>query len=143
MEVISRNLENYQVEITAGSHTFHSDEPVHDGGDDSGPNPYALLLGALGACKVITVQMYAQRKGWSLETVKVNLKTYKVHARDCEDCDSDPSAKVDIIECEISFDGDLTNEQIHRLTEISERCPVHRTLTGETKIRTRLSVAYA
>ena len=66
----------------------------------------------------------------------MDLDTRKVHAKDCEDCESDPDARVDIIECQISFSGDLTPEQIARLTEISKRCPVHRTLTSETKIRT-------
>ena len=135
MSIIARNSTNVQVEVTAGRHRFVSDEPIGVG-DDAGPDPYALLLSALGACKVITVQMYARRKGWSLEDVQVDLDTRKVHAKDCEDCESDPDARVDIIECQISFSGDLTPEQIARLTEISKRCPVHRTLTSETKIRT-------
>jgi putative redox protein len=92
----------------------------------------------LGACKVITVQMYARKKGWPLEGVEVSLSTYKVHAKDCEDCESDPNAKIDVIECEIGFQGELSSEQIQRLAEISERCPVHRTLVSETRIHTRL-----
>ena len=135
MSIIARNSTNVQVEVTSGRHRFVSDEPIGVG-DDAGPDPYALLLSALGACKVMTVQMYARRKGWSLEDVQVDLDTRKVHAKDCEDCESDPDARVDIIECQISFSGDLTPEQIARLTEISKRCPVHRTLTSETKIRT-------
>ncbi|MCK4898517.1 MAG: OsmC family protein [Anaerolineales bacterium] len=135
MSIIARNSTNVQVKISAGRHRFVSDEPIGVG-DDAGPDPYALLLSALGACKVMTVQMYARRKGWSLEDVQVDLDTRKVHAKDCEDCESDPDARVDIIECQISFSGDLTPEQIARLTEISKRCPVHRTLTSETKIRT-------
>jgi putative redox protein len=137
MSIQARNLENYQVEINAGRHRWISDEPVGVG-DDAGPNPYDLLLGALGACKVITVQMYARKKGWHLEGVQVALQTYKIHAKDCEDCESDPNARIDVIECEIGFQGELSPEQIQRLVEISERCPVHRTLTSETKIRTRL-----
>ncbi len=143
MKVSARSLKNYQVEIAVGNHVYRSDEPIPDGGDDTGPNPYALLLGALGACKIITVRMYAQRKGWPLEDVAVDLSTYKIHAKDCEDCESDPNAKVDIVECEIKFKGDLTPEQIQRLKEISERCPVHRTMTSETKIRTAIPVALA
>jgi putative redox protein len=84
----------------------------------------------------MTIQMYAQRKGWVVEGVQIKLSTHKVHARDCEDCESDPNAKVDIIETELSFEGDLTPEQIDRLAWIAGRCPVHRTLTSETKIRT-------
>jgi len=137
MNVIARHKENLQVEITAGAHQFLADEPMGFG-DDAGPNPYELLLSALGSCKVITVQMYARRKNWQLEGVQVSLNIDKVYARDCEDCESNPNAKVDIIKCQISFQGDLTPEQLQRLTEISERCPVHRTLTSETKIHTQL-----
>ena len=135
MNIIARSSKNVQVQITVGRHQFLADEPLGVG-DDAGPDPYALLLSALGACKVMTVRMYAQRKGWPLEDVQVSLDTRKVHAKDCEDCESDPNARVDIIHCSISFQGDLTQEQIGRLTEISEKCPVHRTLTSETKIRT-------
>jgi putative redox protein len=135
MKVTARSLTGYQVELTAGNHRFIADESVGDG-DDAGPDPYGLLLAALGACKVMTVQMYARRKKWPLEDVEVKLSTRKVHARDCEDCESDPNARVDIIETELSFQGDLTPEQIGRLADIANRCPVHRTLTTETKIRT-------
>ena len=138
MNIIARSSKNFQVQIVAGRHQFVADEPLGVG-DDVGPDPYALLLSSLGACKVMTVQMYAQRKGWLLEAVQVILDTRKVHAKDCEDCESDPNARVDIIHCLISFKGDLTAEQIERLTDISEKCPVHRTLTSETKIRTMIS----
>lgn len=138
MPITARSLKNYQVEIDAGNHQFIADEPVSAGGDDAGPSPYDYLLSALAGCKIITVQMYAQRKGWPLEGVEVRLSHTKIHAKDCQDCESDPSAKVDVIETEISFQGDLDEEQLTRLTEISKRCPVHRTLTSETKIRTKL-----
>jgi putative redox protein len=137
MGVIARSIKNYQVDISTGNHQWVADEPFGVG-DDTGPNPYELLLGALGACKVITVQMYARRKGWPLEGVRVALGISRIHAKDCEDCESDPDAKIDVIECEIGFQGELAPEQIQRLVEISERCPVHQTLTSETKIRTRL-----
>lgn len=137
MKVIARNLQNMQVEIMAGSHTLLADEPPGVG-DDAGPDPYALLLSALGACKVMTVMMYVRRKGWSLENIVVCLETYKMHAKDCEDCESNPDARVDIIEVSLKLQGDLTPEQIQRLEEISEHCPVHRTLTGEIKIRTKV-----
>ncbi len=134
MIVTARSLTGYQVEIISGSHRFVADESV-GAGDDAGPDPYGLLLAALGACKVMTVQMYARRKEWPLEGAEVNLTIHKIHARDCEDCESDPNARVDIIEAELTFHGDLTPEQISRLAQIADRCPVHRTLTSETKIR--------
>ncbi len=137
MAVTGRSLKNLQVEIIAGNHEWVADEPVGLG-EDAGPNPYDLLLGALAACKVMTCHMYADRKGWPLQAVEVHLDTRKMYARDCEDCESDPNAKVDVIECMIRFQGELDEEQVRRLTEISERCPVHRTLTSETRIRTTL-----
>lgn len=136
MKVHAQLLENLKVEIQADGHKLRSDEPVDAGGDGTGPDPYGLLLSALGACKVITVQMYARRKEWPLQGVSVSLNTHKVHAKDCEDCESDPDARVDIIEVEIEFEGELDEDQRARLAEISDRCPVHRTLTNEVKIRT-------
>jgi putative redox protein len=137
VSVIARNGSNYQVEITNGRHQFLTDEPLGVG-DDLGPTAYEFLLSALAACKIVTVQLYAQRKGWPLQDVRVKMDIKKVHARDCEDCASDPNARVDLIECLIEFEGQLTPEQIDRLTQISERCPVHRTLTSETVIRTQV-----
>jgi putative redox protein len=137
MKVTARHIRDMQVEISAGKHTLLADEPSGFG-DDTGPDPYALLLSALGSCKVMTVMMYARRKGWPLSGVEVQLETYKLHAKDCEDCETDPNAKVDIIEVELKFEGDLTSEQIQRLEEMSKRCPVHRTLTGDVKIRTHV-----
>lgn len=137
MRIYAKSLENYQVEIKAGAHTVLADEPVDAGGDDRGPNPYDYLLAALASCKIITVHMYANRKDWPLEGVELGMDIQRVHAEDCEDCESNPNARVDIIETEIRFLGDLDQAQRDRLLEISERCPVHRTLTSETKIRTK------
>ncbi len=138
MLVKGKTKGGFQVELEADGHELLADEPVDSGGDDAGPNPYALLLSALAACKVMTAHMYADRKKWPLEAVNVALSTHKVHAEDCEDCESEEGAKVDIIEVEIGFEGDLDQAQLDRLTEISERCPVHRTMISETVIRTKL-----
>jgi putative redox protein len=135
MRIIARSSKNLQVEIVAGRHQFIADEP-EGVGDDVGPNPYDLLLSALGACTVMTVQMYARRKNWPLTGVEARLHTFKIHARDCDDCATDSKARVDIIEREMIFQGELSAEQRARLLEIAERCPVHRTLTTETRIRT-------
>jgi putative redox protein len=137
MDISVRSIKNYQVEITAGNHQWVADEP-EGVGDDAGPNPYELLLGALGSCKAITVQMYARRKGWKLEGVQVFLEISRIHSTDCENGLSDPDARIDFVECEIGFTGELSEDQIKRLVEISERCPVHRTLTNRTIIRTSL-----
>lgn len=140
MAITARSIENFQVEINAQNHTIMADEPVEVGGDDVGPNPYDLLLSSLAACKIITVQMYARRKKWPLAGVELNMSTSKIHSKDCEDCESDPNARVDIIDTEIRFLGDLDEDQIGRLKDISEKCPVHRTLMSETKIRTKVLV---
>lgn len=137
MRVSARSVGGYKVEISAGVHTFLTDEPVGIG-DDAGPGPYDLLLSALAGCKIMTVLMYARRKEWPLEGVEVKLSTSRMHARDCEDCESDPSALIDLIEVDISFEGQLEADQVSRLAEIADRCPVHRTLTSETVIRSRV-----
>jgi putative redox protein len=137
MKLTAQSLTNFQVRIETGRHEFIADEPLGIG-DDAGPDPYSLLLSSLAACTIMTVQMYARRKNWPLEDVELSLSTHKVHAKDCEDCESDPNARVDVIERQISFKGDLTADQIDRLSDIASKCPVHRTLTSETVIRTEV-----
>ncbi len=140
MAIKAQSIENFQVEINVNNseHIVRVDEPIAVGGDNTGPTPYDMLLGALSACKIVTTQMYARRKQWPLEGVEVNMSTRKVHAKDCETAESDPNARIDVIDTEIRFLGDLDEEQIERLKEISERCPVQRTLTSETIIKTTL-----
>jgi putative redox protein len=136
MTVTARSLQNLQVQIQASNHHILADEPLTAGGEDKGPNPYDLLLSSLAACKVMTVHLYARRKQWPVETVSITLNHRQIAANECSDCQTKGLAKVDIIECEISFEGDLDEDQIRRLADIADRCPIHRTLTSETKIRT-------
>ncbi len=128
----------YVQNISIGPHALKSDEPVEVGGNDAGPGPYELLLAALGACANITVRMYAERKGWPLQGVHVELSWAKVCAEDCAG-DKTEAKMVDGIEMEISFFGELSEDQRRRLTEIANRCPVHRTLSSQVQIRTRLA----
>ena len=137
MKITAMSSTNVQVRIKTGRHEIIADEPL-DVGDDAGPDPYGLLLSSLAACTIMTVQMFARRKNWPLEDVELSLSTHKVHAKDCEDCESDPNARVDIIDRQVSFKGDLSPDQIDRLTDIASKCPVHRTLTSETVIRTEV-----
>jgi len=130
----------YVQKITVGSHVLLADEPGEVGGADAGPNPYELLLAALGACAGITVQMYADRKQWPLEEAHIVLSWARVHAKDCAECDTEVGM-VDGIEMEISFSGDLSEDQRRRLTEIANKCPVHRTLSSPIQIHTRLARA--
>jgi uncharacterized OsmC-like protein len=122
--------------ISVGQHRLQADEPTSAGGQDAAPTPYELLLAALGACKAITVRMYAKRKGWPLQGVQLNLSHAKVHAADCANCDSGGSL-IDQIDVEIKLQGALSAEQRRILLAIAEKCPVHRTLTSQVQIRSR------
>ncbi len=86
----------------------------------------------------MTLALYARRKQWSLEAVTVRLQHSRIHAVDCAECET-KEGMLDRIEREILLDGDLTHDQRTRLLEMAERCPVHRTLTSEINIRTRLA----
>lgn len=131
--VTVRSINRYQQEIIAGDHIIFADEPTDVGGDDTGPNPYELLLGALGSCKAITVTMYAQRKGWDLQGVEVDLTHSKDYAADCEAC-ADKDVKLDRITVKIAFKGNLDDDQRLKLKEISKRCPIHQTLISKIDI---------
>ena len=125
--------------VSVGGHYLAADEPAAIGGADSGPTPYDLLLAGLGACTSITVRMYAERKGWPLRLVTVRLRHRRIHASDCADCEMQ-TGRLDHIERELQFDGELTGEQRARLLEIAERCPVHRTLHSEVLVSTTQAV---
>ena len=128
----------FQQRITTGRHTLVADEPEGAGGMDTGPGPYDLLLAALGACSAMTVRLYAERKGWPLERVTVLLRHAKIHASDCADCETKGDARIDTIDKRLTLEGPVDAEQRTRLVEIAGRCPVHRTLESEVKIRTAL-----
>jgi putative redox protein len=127
----------YTQQIDAGRHQLVADEPQPIG-DDAGPNPYDLLLAALGSCTSMTVRMYADRKGWPLERVRVTLQHSRIHAEDCAECET-TKGWVSHIDRTIELTGDLDEEQRQKLLAIAERCPVHQTLTSEVNVSTTLA----
>jgi putative redox protein len=124
------NLQN-RVQYNDGQDEMIIDEPAGLGGDGAGPDPYTLLLAALGGCISMTVTLYARRKGWPLERVTVRLRQQRIHARDCVECERSKEGFVHRIERSVTVEGDLTDEQRTRLQEIAHKCPVHKTLTSE------------
>ena len=124
--------------ISAHGHRLRADEPVEVGGTDSGPGPYDFLLAGLGACTAMTLRLYAERKKWPLENAEVTLRHSKIHAEDCADCET-KAGMLDHIERVIRLVGPLDAEQKVRLMEIADKCPVHRTLTSEIKIATKIA----
>ena len=134
-EVIVTSQQNLRNEVRYGSgHTLITDEPSEIGGEDLGPDPYSLLLAALGSCISMTVRLYARRKNWPLEQVVVRLRQNRIHAKDCQECNQNTEGYVHRIERSVSFTGDLTGQQRERLQEISHKCPVHKTLSSQIVI---------
>ncbi|MDZ7808171.1 MAG: OsmC family protein [Gracilimonas sp.] len=131
--------ETYKTTLTAGKHELIADEPKSvKGGTDAGPDPYDYLLMGLGSCTLMTVKMYAERKGWELDDIYLELRHNKRHGEDCAECDN-PKSKLDHIEKELIVKGDLSQEQLDKLLEISKKCPVHRTLMSDITIESTLS----
>ena len=124
----------YSTDLRARTHGWVADEPKRLGGEDLGPSPYEHLLASLGACTAMTLRMYADRKGWPLEGVDLQLRHSRRHAQDLADCD-ECDRRLDVIDRSIQLTGPLDAGQETRLMEIADRCPVHRTLEGGVVIR--------
>ena len=136
--LVRGSASGFTQDITAGRHRLTSDEALGAGGNDAGPDPYALLLAALGSCTSMTLGAYARRKGIPLVAVAVRLRHAKIHAEDCTHCET-RGGLIDRIEREIELEGPIDDEDRARLLEIASKCPVHRTLTSEIDIVTRLA----
>ena len=137
-QVVVRETGNgkFQNMVTVGPHGLLADEPVAAGGEDTGPGPYDFLLAGLGACKSMTMRLYADRKSFPLERATVTLRHGRIHAQDCAECET-KEGMLDQIEVEIGLQGALDADQRKRIVEIADKCPVHRTLTSEIRIVTR------
>ena len=131
-EVTVTSIMGLQNEVRYGEgQTLIIDEPKGLGGEGVGPDPYTLLLSALGGCISMTVTLYARRKGWPLSRVTVRLRQGRIHAKDCTECAANTEGFVHRIERAVTVEGDLTDEQRARLQEIAHKCPVHKTLTSQ------------
>jgi len=134
-DVIVTSLANLQNEVRYGAgHVLLTDEPLSAGGEDAGPDPYTLLLAALGSCISMTTMLYARRKAWPVERVRVHLRQQRIHGKDCQECVEKPEGFIHKIERRVSLEGDLTEDQLGRLQEIAHKCPVHKTLTSQIVI---------
>jgi len=123
----------FTTEIKAGKHSLLADESESVNSEDFGPSPYQLLSSSLAACKVMTMQMYARRKGWNLDEAIVHINFKRNYTVDCKDCESGEK-KIDQFDCSIELQGDLDDDQRKRILEIADRCPVHKTLSPSVSI---------
>ena len=127
--------EGTEVPIEARQFSWRADEPLQVGGIDTGPTPYELLLGSLAACTATTLRLYANHKGFPLAGVGVRLAFDRVHADDCEDCDTRSDGWIDRIQSNVTIRGRFDDAQRKRLGQVAQRCPVHKTLTNGVEIR--------
>ncbi|MDQ3253528.1 MAG: OsmC family protein, partial [Acidobacteriota bacterium] len=134
-EVTVASLTNLRNEVSYGvGKVFITDEPSALGGEDAGPDPYTMLLSALGSCISMTITLYARRKVWPLERVTVRLRQQRIYAKDCTECETTTDGFVQRIERAVTLEGNLSDEQRARLQEIAHKCPVHKTLMSEIVI---------
>lgn len=120
-----------QTKITTRHHTYYSDEPESAGGTDTMVSPVEMTMGALGACVAMTIKLYAERKGWPLEGVDVELEVERFRGRDYPDYDGNERYVHEIRE-RVTLHGDLSDEQKSRMMEIGGKCPVHRIISTPT-----------
>jgi putative redox protein len=130
MRAVARQREKFTHDVKTGDHTLTVDEPVEAGGQDEGPSPQELLAAALASCTAVTMEMYAQRKGWDTSGLTVDVQ-YTPAERGCP-------TKFELV---LKMPPHLDEEQIERLQVIAAKCPVHRTLEGEVMFDERVELA--
>jgi putative redox protein len=138
--VTVKSLQNLSQLVVTPGHAFVADEPA-DVGDDLGPNPYELLLAALGTCTAMTLLLYTRHKNWPLESIEVECRHERVHAADVGEMGDETGGKIDLITREIRLHGDLTEQQRARIEVIATKCPVTKTLLSQPRIVDEVVVA--
>lgn len=124
----------YTVDLSARGQVWRADEPPSHGGADQGPTPVEMLLGALSSCVAITVAMYASRKQWPVQEVKVSM-AYRRMSPEEASASGSTAAVASEITTRMDLTGDLTDDQRNRLQEIASRCPVKRSVEGDVFFR--------
>ena len=132
------STDGFLSKIEAGEHVITADEPETAGGTGQGPTPYDLLAASLGSCTAMTLRFYARRESIPLTTIEVHVQHARKYAKDCAECLS-TDGYIHHFEVTLHLAGDLTSGQREKLLEIAGRCPVHKTLTHEIRIDTRLA----
>src|SRR5438270_9428149 len=120
------DAKGFAQQINVGPHHIVTDEPVSYGGTDSGASPYDLILAALGACTSMTIGFYARKRNWPLDKITVSLRHSKIHAIDCEECET-KEGKIDRIELDVQLTGALSDEQRAKIIDIAGKCSVPQT----------------
>ena len=123
-----------RVTLSNGRHKWNADEPTEAGGDDSGPTPYELLIGALASCTCITLALYCRHKGIALKAITARYEHEKFHAKDCTECEDPKAGYIDFLRSKVRIAGDFDDAQRKRLSQIVSRCPVHKTLENGAKM---------
>jgi putative redox protein len=130
MRAVARQREKFTHDVKAGDHNVVVDEPEESGGNDLGPSPQELLAASLASCTAVTMEMYAQRKGWDVSGLLVDCR-YTPAERGCP-------TRFELV---MTMPPHLDEDQIERLRVIAAKCPVHRTLEGEVAFDERVELA--
>ncbi|WP_367608119.1 alpha/beta fold hydrolase [Legionella sp. W05-934-2] len=136
--IVEERDHRFTQDVDTDDHHWLADEPVHVGGQNLGPDPYEHLLAALGVCTAMTIRLVANRNQWPLENIQVSLSHAREHSDDCASCDG-KSGYLETIVRQIQMSGDLNEQQKARLTEVADKCPVHKTMSHPLRIDTKVS----
>jgi len=129
--------DTYTTQVSTPNHIGLTDEPIELGGQNKGPSPYDLLIGALASCTTITLRMYINRKGWDVQQIRVRVNYSRDYRKDCESCSS-AQKKIDVFERIIHIEGNIDEKKQERILQIANKCPVHLTLENNARIKTRM-----